>query len=78
MTWSDINKKLENRPLVYWGAGNRMQKTRRYISKEPEFCIDNNPYEQGTTEDGVEVRSPNALFTDWRPFYPFVVITTTG
>jgi hypothetical protein len=30
------------------------------------------------TEDGVEVRSPNALFTDWRPFYPFVVITTTG
>ena len=78
MTWSDINKKLEDRPLVYWGAGNRMQKTRRYVSREPEFCIDNNPYEQGTVEDGVKIVGPGALFSDWRPFYPFVVITTTG
>lgn len=71
LTWNELNRRLEDRPLVYFGAGHRMRRTAKYIAETPDYYVDNNPYAQ----DGVRTCSPECLEEQPRPF---VVITTVG
>lgn len=77
LTWDELNNRAKDCELICFGAGNRMQRTLKYLVKMPEFCVDNNPYEIGTVEAGIPVRDPGVLEKPG-PTVRFIVITTTG
>ena len=61
-TWQDIKKGLGNKNLIFFGAGNIAEKTRRKLPEAQLLMIlDNASNLWGELELGVEVKSPEEL-----------------
>jgi hypothetical protein len=71
----DVNKRVENREIVLFGAGNISEKTARKLKKF-SFIADNNPNFWNTKQDGKDVLNPE-LLKENRERY-FVIICTTS
>lgn len=77
LSWSEINQIQASRDLVFFGRGEWMGKSIPYLSRPAAFVVDNNKYEQGEIEDGLEIFSPERLKEDDVDKI-FIIITTTS
>jgi hypothetical protein len=77
LTWSEINQIQKRRKLVFFGRGEWMEKSLPYLVEPAAFVVDNNRYEQGQVEAGLNIYSPERLKTE-DPESIFVIITTNS
>ncbi|MCX7180658.1 MAG: hypothetical protein NTX56_18480, partial [Proteobacteria bacterium] len=77
LTWSEINQVQKRRKLVFFGRGEWMEKSLPYLVEPAAFVVDNNRYEQGQVEAGLNIYSPERLKTE-DPESIFVIITTNS
>ena len=71
-----IQKNLNGRSIVLFGAGAISTKTARKINHEYEFIVDNNPNCWNISQEGKEVLNPSVLKEKQKQYY--VVICTTS
>jgi hypothetical protein len=77
LSWSEINQIQARRDLVFFGRGEWMGKSIPYLAKPAAYVVDNNRYEQGQEEAGLQIYSPERLKEE-NPDGIFVIITTTS
>ena len=77
LTWSEINQIQNRRRLVFFGRGEWLEKSLPYLGSPAAYVVDNNRYEQGEIEHGLEIHSPEVL-NSVNPHTVFIIITTTS
>jgi hypothetical protein len=77
VSWSEINLVQTRRKLVFFGRGEWMGKSLPYLVQPAAYVVDNNRYEHGQEEAGLQIYSPERLKEE-DPDKIFVVITTTS
>lgn len=77
LTWSQINQIQKQRRLVFFGRGEWMEKSLPYLVTSAAYVVDNNRYEQGQIEHGLNIHSPEMLKTE-DPNTIFIIITTSS
>ena len=70
----EINKIIQNRKYIFWGASNWIGQTLNLLDSEPEFIVDTNPNNNGIQFEGYTVKSPN--FKEISESNYFVIIST--
>ncbi|MCH9769346.1 MAG: TIGR03032 family protein [Gammaproteobacteria bacterium] len=78
LSWGEINTITESRKLVFFGRGEWMEKSIPYLAKSAEYVVDNNKYEQGQEESGLEIKGPECLKNAKGHDEIFIIITTSG
>ena len=77
LTWDQVNRATQGRLIVCFGAGNRMQRTLKYLERPVAYIVDNNKYMQGEVESGMAIKPPEVL-RDELLSQIFVIITSVG
>jgi len=76
-SWPEINQIQKRRRLIFFGRGEWMEKSLPYLVASAAYVVDNNRYEQGHVEAGLNIYSPEKLTTE-DPDTIFVIITTNS
>lgn len=66
------NEILENENIIFWGSGEWVEKTIKWLGVNPKFIIDINPNIQGTFQGDIKIISQDEI--DLNEY--FIVITT--
>jgi len=77
LSWSEINRIIANKKLVFFGRGEWMEKSIPYLVKPASYVVDNNQYEQGQEEAGLKIFNPDQLKNE-DPDALFIIIATSG
>ena len=64
LSWEELNRLTREKRVVYFGRGDWMEKTMNYLAAEAAYIVDNSKYEQGQTERGLKIYSPEKLRTE--------------
>jgi len=82
MGWTEITQRVQGKRLVFFGRGYWFKKAIPYFTGgscacNDQYIVDNNKYEQGQRESGLDIYSPGKLLQENKDQL-FVVITTSG
>ena len=61
ISWSDLDRKMVDKEVVYFGASEVAEKTLRKVSKKPIYFIDNSSSKQNTIFHDIEIIAPEQL-----------------
>lgn len=75
LNWEEVNQRVRGKRVIFFGRGEWMEKALNYLVSGGDYVVDNNKYEQGQTESGLCIYSPQKLRTEERDDI-FVLITT--
>jgi len=61
LNWEEVVRKTKGRRLIFFGTGEWVEKTMPYLNAHYDYIVDNNPYEHGENEFGLEIKPPIVL-----------------
>jgi len=77
LSWSEINRIVDDKRIVFFGRGTWMNKTLNYLAKDGDYAVDNSKYEQGEIESDLKIFHPDKLRDEnWDEIY--IIITTSA
>jgi len=76
-TWEELEKKIEGRKVIFWGASNWIERTLDNLKVGEAYVVDTNPNNHGTVFMGLSVYATNVLTDEVRGSF-YVVITTAN
>ena len=74
-TFEELRKVTSNRPFIFWGASNWIERTLEELSSEPSYIVDKSELNQGIKFNDLEVKAPSDIDLKTRPF---VIISTVN
>jgi len=74
-SWEELNIKLKDRRVIFWGASNWVERTLNVFPVPPGYIVDNNPNNHGITYSGMTVYPPIKLREEDRTNVYIIVCT---
>ena len=74
--WQELNRKKQNKKIIYFGEGEWIDKTISKLDLDGDFIVDNNKFVQGRTYLGLTIHSPEKLKTINKDKYMILIMTT--
>ena len=57
-TWEELDQKLSEKKIVFWGASNWVERTMNVLDKPVAYIVDNSKLNQGIEYCGYQVHAP--------------------